>query len=235
MEDRRVRRWGLGDAFLATVVAIAAGAIGSSLIVAWFGYDHFDDLPLTVVAFAQVPLWAGLLGIPLRASRRKGTGSLRQDFGLAFRARDAPIGIATGLAIQIALTALIPLYRLVGIDPDEVGETAEKLADRADDPLGVLMLVLITVVGAAIIEEICYRGLWLRALQNRVGSMAAVPLSGLVFGAIHFQPLDFVPLALFGIVAAMLTVRYERLGPAIWAHAAFNGTAVAFLLLDGPL
>ena len=228
------RRWGIGDAILATVVALFAGALVGSALVGLLGYTDSDNAPLGVLAVAQVPLWAGLLGVPLWASRTKGAGSLRADFGLRFRWVDIPLGLGVGFATQIVLTALIPLYRLVGIDPDRVGDTAEKLADRADDPFGVIVLVLITVVGAAIIEEICYRGLWLRSLERRLGTVAAVLVSGVVFGAIHFQPLDFPPLAIFGIVAALLTVRTGRLGPAIWAHAAFNATAVVALLSDWP-
>ena len=228
-------RWGLADAVAATVVAIVAGALLGSAVFALFGYVDPDEAPLMVVAVAQIPLWAGLLGVPLWASRTKGLGSLRADFGLEMRARDVPLGLAAGVAAQIALTAVVPLYRLVGIDPDGVGEAAERLADRADDPAGVIVLILVTVVGASIIEEVCYRGLWLRSFQRRLGTTAAVVATGIVFGAIHFQPLDFLPLALFGSLAAALAARSGRLGPAIWAHAGFNGVAVAGLLLELPV
>lgn len=220
---------------LATGVAIVAGAVVGAVIFAAFGYDEPDDAPLAVLAFAQIPLWAGLLGVPLWASRTKGLGSLRADFGLEMRARDVPLGLAAGAAAQVAITALVPLYRLVGLDPERVGEAAERLADRADDPAGVIVLALVTVVGASIIEEVCYRGLWLRSFQRRLGTTAAVVATGVVFGAVHFQPLDFLPLALFGSLAAALAARSGRLGPAIWAHAGFNGVAVAGLLLEFPV
>lgn len=224
--------WSIGDAVLATVVAVVAGAVLGAMVFALAGYDDPADAPLTVLAVAQVPLWAGLLGIPWWASHRKGAGSFRADFGLSLQATDIPLGLAIGVATQIGLSALIPLYRVLGVDPDDVGTAARELADRADHPLGVAMLVLVTVVGASIIEEICYRGLWLRAAERRWGAVTALVVSSAVFGAVHFQPLDFLPLALFGAVAAALTLRTGRLGPAIFAHAGFNATALAGLLLD---
>lgn len=223
-------RWGLGDAVLATTIAIVAGVILGAAVVTISGYRDFDDAPLSVLALAQIPLWAGLLGVPWWAARRKGRGSLRDDFGLRMEWRDIPLGLVVGIACQIMLAVLAPIYRLFGVDPDRVGESAEQLADKADDPTGVLLLFLVTVVGASIIEEICYRGLWLRSLQHRFSTPIAIVLSGVVFGAIHFQLLELVPLALVGMVFAALAVRHDRLGPAIWAHAAFNATAVVALL-----
>ena len=41
-------------------------------------------------------------------------------------------------------------------------------------------------------------------------------------------------LPLFGVMAAVLTVATGRLGPAIWAHVAFNTTAVISLLVTSP-
>jgi len=55
-------------------------------------------------------------------------------------------------------------------------------------------------------------------------------VSAIVFGVIHFQPVDTIPLVLFGALAGGLVARYGRLGPAIWAHVAFNTTAVVSLL-----
>ena len=75
-----------------------------------------------------------------------------------------------------------------------------------------------------------YRGFWLRAVERRAGQVAAVIGSSLLFGAIHFQLYDLPALAGFGAILALLTVRTGRLGPAIWAHVAFNITAVVGLL-----
>jgi membrane protease YdiL (CAAX protease family) len=59
--------------------------------------------------------------------------------------------------------------------------------------------------------------------------MAAVLVSSLVFAAIHRQPLALPGLFLFGLVAAALTLRTGRLGPAWALHAGFNFTTLVIL------
>nr|MBA3303816.1 CPBP family intramembrane metalloprotease [Acidimicrobiia bacterium] len=114
---------------------------------------------------------------------------------------------------------------------DQVGETAEELTGEASGAFGVALLVLMVAVIAPLLEELFYRGLWLRAIERRFGRVVAVVGSSVLFGAAHLQPFDFPALAGFGAIAAVLTVRSGRLGPALWAHVAFNLTAVISLLV----
>jgi membrane protease YdiL (CAAX protease family) len=94
----------------------------------------------------------------------------------------------------------------------------------------VALVVLIAAVGAPLFEELFYRGLFLRAVQRRLGDAAAVAIPALVFGLVHFQPYDFVALVLFGVAMGVVALRTGRLGTAIWAHVAFNATALLTLL-----
>ncbi|MDQ1494218.1 MAG: protease family protein, partial [Actinomycetota bacterium] len=96
---------------------------------------------------------------------------------------------------------------------------------------GVVLLILVVAVAAPIVEEIFFRGLVLRSLERRMSRGWAIVVSSAVFGAAHFEPLQFPALFLFGLVAAILATRTGRLGPGIWAHVAFNAVAVAGLLL----
>jgi membrane protease YdiL (CAAX protease family) len=220
-------------------VANLVGAVAGAVILVVSGYDDEaanGALPLTLVAVLQVPLWAGYLGAPLYAARVKGNG-LVADFRLRMEALDVPKGLGAGLAAQIVL---IPVFYLlfftladaVGWDLDrDVSGAARELVSKATDPLGVVLLVLITVVGAPIIEELFFRGLLLRSVERRFGSRWGLWASSVVFGAVHLQALQFPALVLIGLVLGWLTLRTDRLGPAIWAHVAFNGTATATLLL----
>ena len=94
-----------------------------------------------------------------------------------------------------------------------------------------MLLVLVTVVMAPVVEELFFRGLVLRSAERRWGTAWAIAFSSLLFGITHFEPLQLPPLALFGAIAAILTVRTGRLGPAIWAHVGFNALAIATLLI----
>ncbi|MEA3019778.1 MAG: protease family protein, partial [Actinomycetota bacterium] len=201
------------------------------LIYAIGGYSIGDTLPLWVTALAEIPLWVGLVGAALLATKRKGTGSLRADFGLAMRPSDVPLGLVAGFVGQIGIVLVVtPIYRLLGVDTNKVGATARDLADRAVHTPDVVLLVAVVVIGAPVIEELFYRGLVLRSIERRWGTGFAVVATSVTFAVLHFQPYDLLPLTLFGLIASTLAARTGRLGPGIWAHVAFNLTAVVSLL-----
>lgn len=221
----------MGDAVWGNVASLVLSTLGLATAFAITGVDEAEDLALGWSTFAQALLWAGMLAAVVYASYAKGRRSLREDFALAMRPVDVVVGLVAGLLGQIGISLVtIPIYDLLGIDTDKVGETAERMSERADDPVAVAFLVLVVVVGAPIVEELFYRGLWFRSMERRFDTTAAVIGTSLLFGAIHFQPYDLLPLALFGLLAVLLVTRTGRLGPAIWAHVAFNLTAVISLL-----
>lgn len=230
-EPERVR-WGMGDALLGTLLTIVVPTFVVVAVLAVTGRSDLENASLGTTALLQVPLWAGLLGAPLWSTYAKGRRSLALDFGWRMRWTDIPFGLAVGLATQLVLVVVVALlYQLLGIDLDRVGTSAEALTASASGVFGIVLLVAVVAVAAPLLEELFYRGLWLRAIERRWGTTWAVLGTSVLFGGIHVQPYDFPALAGFGLVAALLTVRTGRLGPAIWAHVAFNLTAVISLLL----
>lgn len=224
-------RWGMGDAALGQLLALVVPTVVVVAVLAVTGREDLEDIPLWGTALLQVPLWAGLLGAPLWATYLKGRRSPAADFGLRTTPMDVPVGVLVGFVGQVVLLLLLSLvYRLLGIDLDKVGETAEELTEGATNAVGVVLLVLIVGLAAPVFEELFYRGLWLRSIERRAGTGAAVIGSSVLFGVVHFEPYDLPALIGFGLIAAVLTVRTGRLGPAIWAHVAFNLTAVVGLL-----
>jgi membrane protease YdiL (CAAX protease family) len=221
----------MGDAVLGLVLTLVVPGVVAVVAIGVAGRDDLEDIPLWATALLQVPLWAGLLGAPLWATYLKGRRSLAADFALRMRPVDVPLGLVAGFLGQIVLLIVLSIvYQLLGIDLDKVGETAEELTEGATNAVGVVLLVLIVGLAAPVFEELFYRGLWLRAIERRAGTAVAVIGSSLVFGLVHFQLYDLPALVGFGAIAALLTVRTGRLGPAIWAHVAFNITAVVGLL-----
>ena len=220
----------MGDAILATVLALVVANVVGAIALSAANVSDTDDLVMWAVLLLGVPLWLMLIGVPYWVARRKGSGSLREDFGLSIRWRDLPIGLGAGLATQVALSLTIPpLYRLIGIDADKIGDTADKLGDRAQSFGGALCLFLMVVVLAPLAEEIAYRGLWLRAAQRRLGIIGGIVLSAAVFAVMHLQPYDTLSLFGIGLVLGWLASRFRRLGPSICAHAWFN--LAAFIVL----
>jgi len=246
-----VPRWGLGDAAAGWLIAESSAVVASSVLLGATGHVQeigsavlsfvhavthrpvaVTGIPLWMVAVLQAFLWVGLLGAPLVATRRKGNGPVR-DLGLRFRWTDLPLGVAVGVASQFVLVPLLslPWIHLLGRSTHELDAPARELADKAHDPLGVILLVLIVVIGAPLIEELFFRGLVLRSYARRRGPAIAVGMSALVFGFTHFELLQFPALTGFGVVLGILAVRTGRLGPGIFAHLSFNAATVIALLL----
>ena len=235
VESQARRRWGLGDALAGMVGGLLLSTMAAS---AWLGATGDTDLDLVGQAVAQLGLWTGFVGSTLWASRRKGSGRLSVDFGLRMRPVDLGIGLLVGIGGQLGLVNLIAflLSPLIG-HPDVSGPASDLVRDTTGPAL--IGVVLFAVVGAAVVEELFFRGLLLRALEKRLPTKVAVPVSAMLFGAAHLQPLSAAGLFLvitslvaFGIVLAVLAVRTGRLGPSICAHAAFNAFTVVVLLLD---
>lgn len=224
--------WGLGDAVVALALSLFGSVVAAGLVFAITGVESADDLSLAWLNVAQLGLWIPLIAVTVVAAQLKGNGVVR-DFGFRVVPQDLAIGIPSGLASQWILLPLlyVPIFVFTNIDSSDLGKVAKDLSDRAEDPFGVVMLVLLTGIAAPIIEELFYRGLLLRALERKWGTNTAVIGSGLVFGVIHFEPLQTLGLAAFGIVLGLLVVKTGRLGTSIVAHMAFNTVAIVSLLV----
>ena len=232
--EPRLGHWGLGDAALGWIAANLGGAIIGSAILAGAGYSgvNTEHYPLWLIAVLQVPLWFGYVGGVLYAGRLRGHGVLH-DFKLRFDLRvDVALGIVVGLASQFLLVPLIsyPWISILGKTSHDLEKVARNLTDKAHDPLGITLLVLILVIGAPIVEELFFRGLLLRSIEDRFGTGWAIAGSAVVFGASHFELLQLPALIAFGAVLAWLAVRYDRLGPSILTHMTFNAATVVLLL-----
>ncbi|MGH9150568.1 MAG: lysostaphin resistance A-like protein, partial [Acidimicrobiales bacterium] len=176
---------------------------------------------------------AGLLAGSALLSRLRGTGRLGADVGLRLRPVDLVVGAVAGAVASRVLVALVylPLERCCPDLVDRVDDEARELVDLAQGP-GLLLLAVLTVVGAPLVEEIFFRGVLQVALVRRLGAVAGVGVASVAFALVHFQALQFPALVLFGVVAGTLAHRAGRLGPAVVTHVAFNGIAVAALLID---
>lgn len=218
-------RWGLGDATAGLAVATLLSALAVAL---WIPVQGNSDRSLGLALASLVGLWAGLAGTPVLAARRKGSGSVVEDFALQVRPVDVPIGVAAGVASQLALVPLLylPFKYLAPDFYDRVGEGSEEILDTASRGGRVLLFALL-VVGAPLVEELFFRGLLLGALRRRsVRPSTAVAVTAVVFAVFHFDVAALLGLAAFGVVLGLLVVRTGRLGPALVAHAAFNAVTV---------
>lgn len=227
------QRWGMGEVALGFLLAQALAVLGSALVFSAAGWTTSSQVPMWATAVLQVPLWGGYLGAVYLAGRKG--GGVIADFGLSARAVDVPVGLVVGVAVQLVVVPLLylPILRLTGTDSSDLSAPARALADKATGPVGWLLLVVVVVVGAPVVEELFFRGLFLRSLQKcGLPDWAAIVICAAVFAAVHFQPLQFVGLFTIGLVLSAMAVRTGRLGLSIFTHMGFNATSVALLYLS---
>jgi membrane protease YdiL (CAAX protease family) len=85
--------------------------------------------------------------------------------------------------------------------------------------------VAATVVLAPVIEEIIFRGLLFRGIQQALGTRAAVLLSALGFALVHPEP-SFGAVFGLGALAAWIYDRTGLLSASMLAHAVYNGLLI---------
>ena len=126
------------------------------------------------------------------------------------------------LAVGIALEPILHGGEEQGLAPDEW---------QPEHATAFVVNSAMIVLVAPFVEELFFRGIGVRALTV-FGTMIAIALSGIVFGAVHGVLGALPPLALFGIGLAWIRVRSGSIWPGFIAHAAYNGIGVAFLVLS---
>lgn len=221
--------WGWREAFGLVIAAHAVLIVAGSIIV---GSQPTKGavIPIPRQFVATLPFWVVAVIGSLWLARRGGEDP-RRALGLALRPLDIPLGVVIGVVLQLGVIPL--LYRLSGVDLDELERPARQLAGAARGGVATVLFVLMTCLFAPIAEELMYRAVLQRG-GGRSSALAGLVVAALVFGLAHFQPLQFPGLALFGATSGLVVWWTGRTGPGIVAHMAFNATTVVALLADRP-
>ena len=153
--------------------------------------------------------------------------------------------LGIGLLLPIVIGVVIsPLARLLFPDGGPPQEVTEALAE-IETPIAKMLSVLAAVVLTPITEELLHRGVLLKSIAHRSRRFVMV-VTAAVFVLIHVTGLDserplasaavvLPPIFLLGLVLAWVTLRRERLGPAIFIHSGWNLLAVLVLFLPQEL
>jgi len=225
---------GIGIAAAGYVVGIV---LGIAMAVLMWALGDPGGRPAALVA-SQLGLWSGFLGACWLVSHRRGTGSMSRDFGFRFRAVDVGFGFAGSLVARIvAGFATIPIAFAFRNTSQPTRDVFDRVAIGAG---GWIVIILITCVGAPLIEELFFRGLIQTRLVGRWGAVKGIGVTSLLFGAAHLTgwqgPITFAyawAIAAAGVVLG--TVRYltGRLGTSIAVHMFFNAQVILLLALLG--
>jgi membrane protease YdiL (CAAX protease family) len=227
----------LASALLLTVFAAASGNLKD--------LSHLEGLsvpPWWVTIAGLAGLWMGFLGAVFLASHRRGTRRPAADMGFRIAPWDAPIGIAIGIAGQFLVDLLyLPFEHLDPGLQHDLNAPANRLTGGFHGP-DLAVIGVLTVVVVPIVEELFFRGLVLQSLVRlfrgvgrRLGPSLAILSTGILFGLAHAEPVQLAGLALFGVVLSVMAYKTGRLGPCMFAHAAFNGFAVVVVASQGRI
>lgn len=190
------------------------------------------------LGLSELALWSGLIGACIVVSTRRGSGSLVRDFDFRFRRIDLGLGLAGALAGRLVSAMVLAPIPFPSQSLRDVDRTV--LDDHTRGALAWLVLVLVTCVGAPLVEELFFRGLVQTRLVTVLGPAVGIVVASLLFGAAHLVawngPLTLAyawAVAGAGLVFGVLRHSSGRLGPSIAAHAIFNAQAMVLLALLG--
>jgi membrane protease YdiL (CAAX protease family) len=138
----------------------------------------------------------------------------------------APDLSTAGIVLLIAASAILPIDALSGfferyrsVNPDY---TDLLISIKPKGFQSFLVVALGIAFAAPLSEELLFRGFIQRILQRNTQKTLAIVLSGLIFGASHFD-LALIPgIALLGIIFGYIFVRSGNLFYSFFAHALYN-------------
>ena len=230
---RPIIRWGLGDVLIGLAIWLVGGVVGSIILITTgdVSDSSLTELSLGALTISLVCGWPGFIGWPIVATYWKGQKSLRLDFGIDIRPIDFAWGLLGGVVALVLSAFGGILWALLSHDPSP--SNTEFLPTKPSVLTAIVIFFLVAIC-TPIVEELFFRGLFLRSVGRRWNLASAVIISSLVFGLFHAQgdtwgQAAFIVLvtASYGAVFALLVIRANgRLGPSIIAHMCVNAVGV---------
>jgi membrane protease YdiL (CAAX protease family) len=95
-----------------------------------------------------------------------------------------------------------------------------------------ILLFFATVVVAAVLEELLFRGFLQKALENNNGAIFAIFVSSLLFSIVHGNVLWGIQIFLIGILLGWVAWKSNSIFPGMIIHGTNNGIAIIFMNLS---
>jgi membrane protease YdiL (CAAX protease family) len=160
----------------------------------------------------------------------------KQFYFLGFRNPEKPnMFILAAICALVVLPAMFWLGQLnqglpISEQLRELEKTAGKTMEtilKVNSPLDVVINLIVVALVPAFCEEIFFRGAVQRVLIHLTKSpWAGIIITGVLFSAMHFQFLGFLPRAVLGIVLGVLYWYSGSLWTSIIAHFVINAVQV---------
>lgn len=183
--------------------------------------DAENELTTAGNVIAQVGLVLGLLLVPLMIARSHGARSLGEALRRLGVHSFRPSAFKWMAAAVGAYLLFAILYSALIVEPEQ--------EDIAESFGPIPIQIALIVFGAAIAEEICFRGLLFGGLREKLPRVPAALIAGAVFGLLHaFTGISAVPpLIALGFVFCLLYEKTGSIVPGILLHMLNNSVALA--------
>lgn len=211
--------WGPGAALLGVFLAIGAGLL-LGIPAAFFPTEPDGDLSSTATSVAQLGLVAGFLLVPMAFAATRGAanfGEILSRLGVRAFKWSALKWMAATVGAYLLFAAF---YSTLIVEPEQ--------EDIAESFGPVPVQILLIVFGAAIAEELLFRGFLFGGLREKLPRWPAALIAGLVFGALHaLTGISAVPpLIAFGFFLCLLYEKTGSIVPGILLHMLNNSAAL---------
>lgn len=220
----RIPRWGLWDVTWGLIVAFVVSlAVGVALYVV--------DAPIGAQVLLGVATpWLVLAGWPLLTTALRGNGPTI-DLGLRLTWGDVGWGALGGVVALVTAGIAASITQLF------VPDLTSTAADAADDiqesgKLIIVIFALMVMVGAPIVEELFFRGLFYGAVRKAGASaLWTIVITAVVFAGFHIEPLRFFVLLPTGLVLGWVRWKTGSTAAAMVTHGLVNAPGAVLLLL----
>ncbi len=150
--------------------------------------------------------------------------------------RDVIAAVVAVFALQQMLVGYMALQDLIPL-PGPVQEFLDMVKKLFEETYRLLLVahtpwefagvVVVVALVPAVSEELLFRGLVQRSLEEAAGPWRGAILAGLIFGCYHLIPTSIVPLSALGIFFGFLVYRTGNITVAMIAHFVNNFVASA--------
>ncbi len=135
----------------------------------------------------------------------------------------AVVGIPTLMMVPGTMIAMTIMSDFVLI-PFPMSDSDQRMFQQMMTG-GFGTLLVVGLIGP-VLEEMLFRGIFLRSFLNQYSRTRAIVLSSLIFGAAHFNVYQFVVGFFVGLLLGWLYERTRSLWPCIVFHVAYNSLLI---------
>lgn len=138
--------------------------------------------------------------------------------------------VATQLCLSMGISLLL-IGIIYFVSPNILSELlSQSPVSEASSYSGLFISMLITVIGAPIMEELFFRAIIFKRISRKFNIYIGMVISSLVFGFLHIE-LAIIGAFIFGIVCCVLYIKYKNILIPMTVHF-FNNLIASLPDLD---